>query len=351
MLLEEDLFFPGNGSLVNMTLSTFCEDTSTRSALNLGIGALLTVGTCISYLPQHVSLIRSRSVKGMSWPWLFLSCVASFSLLVNVVCLRWSDIRCCESVSAARCQVIFLPVYQVGVGILNTLPIFLAYQYLRVDGDDKGAIPSIFRRRFRSPNTDKWSRNALFFFVVCYMCPMILTAGLLIGLVGDSLPTISFGATMGGIASIASILMWLPQIVYTIRTRDGGSLSLLMLCIQMPGALAAVYFQAIVEQEGITTFGPYLAGALEQFALIFILVYFRFRAFRRRRKLLSLPTNGSASSVVSTDDEDWQTDYDDDDEDDNGGPGEHDELLAAKRGLVGSKSAEGFAEAFVKDGI
>jgi uncharacterized protein with PQ loop repeat len=56
---------------------------------------------------------------------------------------------------------------------------------------------------------------------------------------------VSFGAALGGVSSITSILMWLPQIVYTIRNRDGGSLSLVMLCIQMPGNLAAVYFQGL----------------------------------------------------------------------------------------------------------
>ncbi len=323
----------------NLTESVFCVESSSRSSFSLAIGALLTVGACASYLPQHIAVLRSRSVKGMSWPWLFMSCIAALSLLVNVVCLRWDTLRCCSSLSAERCQVVLLPVYQVGVGILNTLPLFAAYVYLRVDGDDRQAVPSRLRRLVcPNGNPDKWARNAFFGFLLFYMFPALLVAALLVGLRGGSaVATISFGATLGGISAIASALMWLPQIVYTIRNRDGGNLSLLMLCIQLPGNFAAVYFQAIVEQEGITTFGPYLASGLEQLVLIFILVYFRFRAFRLRRKELR-----EASSAQT--DSEWETETDDDSSE---GEGERDGLLEAQTHLVGSKSAEGFASAFV----
>ena len=50
---------------VNVTASVFCLETSSKSSFNIAIGAFLTVGACISYLPQHIAVLRSRSVKGM----------------------------------------------------------------------------------------------------------------------------------------------------------------------------------------------------------------------------------------------------------------------------------------------
>jgi hypothetical protein len=149
------LYFADPPPFLNVSVSTFCHEASSKSDFSITIGALLTVGACISYLPQHVrtenvgqtsvlipnkekeekkrkkkkkelctfvyfvykvAIIRSKRVDGLSWPWLFMSCVASYCLLVNVVCLRWEDIRCCEVLPAARCQLMFLPLYQVSKG-------------------------------------------------------------------------------------------------------------------------------------------------------------------------------------------------------------------------------------------
>jgi uncharacterized protein with PQ loop repeat len=267
-----------------------------------------------------------------------MNCIATLALLLNVVCLRWEYLTCCAVLGSARCQVVLLPVYQVGVGILNTLPLFVAYVLLRENGDDRQAVPSAVRRRLcPRGNPDVWARNALILFLAAFAFPMVLTTALLVSLRGgEGVSTISFGATLGGISGIMSGLMWIPQIVYTIRHRDGGSLSLLMLCIQLPGNFAAVYFQAIVEQEGITTFGPYLASGLEQLVLIFILVYFRVRAYRLRRK-------AQREAHGATTDEEWISDSEDVSDSE-----EKDQLLDAKRNLVGVRSAEGFADDFAQ---
>jgi hypothetical protein len=50
---------------LNVTGSVFCLESSSKSLFNIAIGSILTVGACVSYLPQHYAVLRSRSVKGM----------------------------------------------------------------------------------------------------------------------------------------------------------------------------------------------------------------------------------------------------------------------------------------------
>lgn len=102
-------------------------------------------------------------------------------------------------------------------------------------------------------------------------------------------------------ASLATLVMWLPQLLHTFRARDGGNLSLVMLLIQMPGNLASAFFQAIVEQNGVTSFGPYLVSAIMQFALIMMIIFFYCK--KRRRK-----------PVTSDTEADWSSSEDDDEE-------------------------------------
>jgi hypothetical protein len=61
---------------LNMTGSVFCLESSSKSSFNLAIGSILTVGACISYLPQHFAVLRSRSVKGMRYVCVARHCVA-----------------------------------------------------------------------------------------------------------------------------------------------------------------------------------------------------------------------------------------------------------------------------------
>ena len=46
------------------------------------------------------------------------------------------------------------------------------------------------------------------------------------------------------------------------------------------------------------SYGPYLASALQQFFLVFIIVFFRFRSYRKRRK-------EEKSHSYATDDDNW----------------------------------------------
>lgn len=318
----------GNGTgTFNNTVIT-CFEESTKGPLGLALGVILTAGGVISYVPQHVALIRSKSVEGISWVWLFLNCLASFCQLVNVIVLRWDQLLCCNVVSFGGCQTILLGVYQVGAAILNLYPMFTFYVYLVRSGDDQISLPAWLLRIcacLRKAKTTRWSRYSYFVFSFAIVLPLSVIAAVLTNLTGKSAASVSFGVAMGALASAVTLIMWLPQVVYTFRARSGGSLSIVMLLIQMPGNLGNAFFQAIVEQTGVSTFGPYLVSALAQLTLILMIVYFYFRG-RRRKK----PANPDDTEA------DWSSDTD---------VGERENLLTSEI----SRLAEGFANDFGDD--
>jgi uncharacterized protein with PQ loop repeat len=178
-------------------------------------------------------------------------------------------------------------------------------------GDEKFTVPVFIKKYLcgnRTLSTIHWAKRAFFIFTFAYAFPCILTAAVLTNVVPEGVSLVSFGATLGVIASLTTILMWIPQIMYTFRAKNEGSLSLLMLCIQFPGNLGAVYFQAIVERLGITTYGPYLCSAIEQFILIFMIIFFKIKQKRRKPKVSDTEADWSSFSEGDSEDQDSQDD-------------------------------------------
>lgn len=71
--------------------SDFCFHYSHKSVYNIVLGSILCFGALISFVPQHISLLRSRSPAGLSWAWMLLSNCASWALLFNVIGLSFTE--------------------------------------------------------------------------------------------------------------------------------------------------------------------------------------------------------------------------------------------------------------------
>ncbi|KYQ88470.1 hypothetical protein DLAC_11183 [Tieghemostelium lacteum] len=94
-----------------------------------------------------------------------------------------------------------------------------------------------------------------------------------------------YAFSLGILASILVFFQWLPQIYTTWISQEIGSLSVLSLCIQAPGALAVVFFQW---KQNWSTWFPYLATAIQAFVLIGICAYFKIRDKRNANKYQSI---------------------------------------------------------------
>eukprot|EP00010_Vexillifera_abyssalis_P001671 CAMPEP_0201554564 /NCGR_PEP_ID=MMETSP0173_2-20130828/42334_1 /ASSEMBLY_ACC=CAM_ASM_000268 /TAXON_ID=218659 /ORGANISM="Vexillifera sp., Strain DIVA3 564/2" /LENGTH=186 /DNA_ID=CAMNT_0047965911 /DNA_START=414 /DNA_END=971 /DNA_ORIENTATION=+ len=105
-----------------------------------------------------------------------------------------------------------------------------------------------------------------------------------------------FGQVLGIVSALATIVQWSPQI-YTVYVKKGpGSLSLLMLLLQAPGALACAIFQGLFYQENWTTWVSYACMFLQETVIIIQLVYY-YCTDRKRyeaRSYSELATNDDA---------------------------------------------------------
>jgi len=92
---------------------------------------------------------------------------------------------------------------------------------------------------------------------------------------GSILATIA--QILGTISSILMIFQWAPQIYTTWKKKSAGALSLLMLLLQMPGALLVMFFQAVLNAADITTWAPYAFLFVEQLILVILISIYRMR--------------------------------------------------------------------------
>lgn len=96
------------------------------------------------------------------------------------------------------------------------------------------------------------------------------------------------GFLLGGLGTSAVVIQWTPQIITTWRLQAVGSLSLVMLLIQLPGILMVVYFHAIVNKGHWSTVLPFIATALQFAVLIILCSFFMARDWWRIRAAAKL---------------------------------------------------------------
>ena len=75
--------------------SAWPPSSQTPNLFALGLSSLLCVGLVISYLPQHLRIIKNQSSEGLS-PWyLLLGSTSAACGLFNLLILQWPMVRCC----------------------------------------------------------------------------------------------------------------------------------------------------------------------------------------------------------------------------------------------------------------
>ena len=107
-----------------------------------------------------------------------------------------------------------------------------------------------------------------------------------------------FARVCGGLGAATNILQWTPQIIATLFYGHVGSLSIIMLALQVPGGLAVVVFNIFfVADPDITTWGPFLLSALQQLVLLIICIVLAIRDWRRgkTRQLLEVSADQDES--------------------------------------------------------
>jgi uncharacterized protein with PQ loop repeat len=81
---------------------------------------------------------------------------------------------------------------------------------------------------------------------------------------------------LGVLATITGTLQFIPQIHYTLKTRDFGVLNVNTLMMQCPGSFLFAYSLFIQQGTNWTTWASFVVCGALQFFLVFLYFWFRF---------------------------------------------------------------------------
>jgi uncharacterized protein with PQ loop repeat len=281
--------FGGGGNMTTLLNTTRMCGAGNDSDIGVAFGTILFVGIGLSYVSQHVKLLRTRSTAGLSWAMIFVANISNWCSLLNVLLLSHT-FECCRapSTSSRECYSLFLPLLQIGMPAANLAPIFVMFllfhkphrssEKLRMEG-------SLWRRAMHWADAHEGLLARVSFAVfVCVFVVGFSIIGAVISYVPGAGNRTLFAIALGGMAALTNMVQWMPQIFSTLRNGKVGSLSIIMLALQVPGGLAVVLFNTVVSPSSITTWGPFVLSAAQQFILLVICIVFSIRDWRARRK-------------------------------------------------------------------
>ncbi|KAK5577339.1 hypothetical protein RB653_002280 [Dictyostelium firmibasis] len=268
--------------------STTDEFASVLISMNVGeilLGVILLVGCCFSIIPQHIKIIKTKSVVGLSFLWMFLGNINQFAGFINMFVLKFPQIQACSVVGLNECGPSLLSLFQ-SFGIwLFSFPIYILY--LIYAPNDLKLIEESSSKNLSSAKKEYRYAQLFFLILVMFLSSVILVVGILVSdIVGTCThTTYIFGYSMGILSTIVTFVQWSPQIYKTIRDKAVGSFSIIMLSIQGPGSLINLYYLIFVSEESVSTWLAYLCSSVQIFILLGLLIFFDRRNKRIAREL------------------------------------------------------------------
>ena len=191
-----------------------------------------------------------------------------------------------------ECFVQTLPVLQIIMPSVNLLPIWCWYLmfykntvYIVEDEKEEEDIKKGCIARFKVwivKYEKAASRVAFASFLLVFVIGLSCVAFFLVFY--DKPQQITFAQAMGGLSGVTNILQWAPQLIETLRTGEVGSLSIIMLALQVPGGFLVVIFNTVISYQSFTTWGPFAISATQQLILLIICLVYSIRDWRKGKK-------------------------------------------------------------------
>lgn len=102
---------------IDRELSQHCQKLEHPQGLTVFLASFILLGILVSYIPQHIKIIKRRSSEGLS-PWfVLLGSLSSIAAIGSVLVLPRSraDMACCKELTSGACAAALLGVAQIGV--------------------------------------------------------------------------------------------------------------------------------------------------------------------------------------------------------------------------------------------
>ncbi|KAJ6589258.1 hypothetical protein B0H19DRAFT_1103426 [Mycena capillaripes] len=268
----------------------------------------LCIGLIISYLPQHFRIINQGTSEGLS-PWfLLLGSTSSAAGFLNLVTVQHTQIRCCRVVSIASCVEATAGIVQVGLQWAMFSFVFVLYMlyfppHLKYESSETHPGRNGKTSRVR---TRPWALSVLLanFTVAHFILSAFLTLFIVISSGTPSpsdpappspypdpsfpppdsstlpIPLARWALFLGVSSASLAVIQYLPQIAFTWHARLVGALSVPMMCVQSPGAVAMVLSIALRPGTNWTSWITYAVAGLMQCTLLCICIAWKMRQRR-----------------------------------------------------------------------
>ncbi|EME78897.1 uncharacterized protein MYCFIDRAFT_99834, partial [Pseudocercospora fijiensis CIRAD86] len=236
----------------------------------------LVAGILVSYLPQHVRILRRQSSEGLSPWWVLLGGLSSIAAMGNIVTLPTSraDMLCCRELAGGPCAAALLGVAQIAVQwscFMIIVILFVAYAPTTPqEPEDMSASAASITQ------TDPAKRrDAPLVGIIIFVSLLIVALISLVLILAHPDYTQAWADILGTISGVLAAIQYVPQIYFTWKLKDLKSLSVVTLVIQAPGAFVfALSLGLRVGWEGWSTWLVYIVTGLLQFVLLFMAVNF-----------------------------------------------------------------------------
>jgi len=280
----------------------FCEPKE-LGALELGFGILVTTVLVLSYLPQIFKLIRTKNSYGISSYAQMLSFTAQTLTLFNIFLLQQKLISCCflGKYTIPNCMgylIGFIQVFLQWCCITTIVFLFIKY------------FPSPISQEYTAIDIQgeilirEWRVIIRVVYALVVMLIVIVSLSLIaVFLDWDEDSIIYLAGVYGVIATVMSLIQFLPQIRKTYVNKSVGALSIPSMLIQCPGSFIIVLFLAIQPGTNWTTWITYFAGGTLQGALLLLCIYYTIINKRRSQQQQQPQSNDNCESDIENLDE------------------------------------------------
>ncbi|KAJ1999201.1 hypothetical protein GGI04_004670 [Coemansia thaxteri] len=258
------------------------------SAQNAVLTALLCAGTFLSYLPQHIKILRRRSSDGISPYFILLGAVGAGSNITNIILLQFIALQCCTVQTYGECAASVLGILQVviqGTMFYVTFVLYLAFfpAQSKYEGAAGGETRPLLGAGTRVRASEEW-RTALWVAggVAAHGAACVGMSVLLVAGAGPyAAPTRTWASLLGLFSLCLTCLQFFPQIVKTWRAGHVGALSIPMMLMQTPGGFVFAYSIAIRPGVNWSSWISTFVAASLQCVLLAICLTFDARARRQ----------------------------------------------------------------------
>ncbi|KAF7291108.1 hypothetical protein MIND_01253900 [Mycena indigotica] len=287
----------------------------------------LCLGLVVSYLPQHLRIIRNGTSEGLSAWFLLLGSTSSAAGFLNMITVQHTQIRCCTVVSLAACVESTAGIVQVGLQWAMFSFIFVLYMiyfppHLKLAQSSE--IPTPQRGKNLPSRSKLWAHSILLanITIAHFVISAVLTLYLIFASPSplnspappspypdpsfpdpDSstlpLPLARWALYLGVSSASLAVIQYIPQIAYTWQARLVGALSIPMMCVQSPGAVAMVLSIALRPGTNWTSWITFAVAGLMQFTLLSICIAWKLRQRRLCIDDFGQPLSGNDPSSIS----------------------------------------------------